>query len=106
MKNASSTAPSALAAFEAKASDAASFLRELANERRLMILCQLLEARELSVQALADQVGLGQSALSQHLARLRARGLVRMRREGSTVYYAVADKSVGRILKTLKAIFC
>jgi ArsR family transcriptional regulator, virulence genes transcriptional regulator len=106
MKNASTATAASLANFEANASQAAAFLRELANERRLMILCQLLEKRELSVMELADQVGLSQSALSQHLARLRENGLVCMRRDGSTIYYAVADKSVGRVLRTLKAIFC
>jgi ArsR family transcriptional regulator, virulence genes transcriptional regulator len=106
MKNTSTTAAVSFADFEANASQAAAFLRELANERRLMILCQLLEQRELSVMQLADQVGLSQSALSQHLARLRETGLVRMRREGSTVYYSVADRSVARVLKTLKTIFC
>jgi ArsR family transcriptional regulator, virulence genes transcriptional regulator len=106
MKNTSTTAAVSLADFAANASQAATFLRELANERRLMILCQLLEQRELSVMELADRVGLSQSALSQHLARLRESGLVRVRRHGSTVYYSVADKSVGRVLKTLKTIFC
>ncbi len=106
MKNISTIGSPSLADFEANAADAAAFLRELANEKRLMILCFLMEHHELSVQALADEVGLGQSALSQHLARLRERGMVRMRREGSTIYYAVADKSVGRVLKTLKSIFC
>jgi ArsR family transcriptional regulator, virulence genes transcriptional regulator len=106
MKNLSTNAAVSLEAFEANAGQAAAFLRELANERRLMILCQLLEQRELSVQALADQINLSQSALSQHLARLRETGLVRMRREGSTIYYSVADKSVARVLKTLKTIFC
>jgi ArsR family transcriptional regulator, virulence genes transcriptional regulator len=106
MKNTSNTAAVSLADFAANASQAATFLRELANERRLMILCQLLEQRELPVMELADRVGLSQSALSQHLARLRETGLVRVRRDGSTVYYSVADKSVGRVLKTLKTIFC
>jgi ArsR family transcriptional regulator, virulence genes transcriptional regulator len=106
MKTPVTTTATSLADFEANASQAAAFLRELANERRLMILCQLLEQREMSVLMLADKVDLSQSALSQHLARLRETGLVRMRREGSTVYYSVADKSVARVLKTLKAIFC
>jgi ArsR family transcriptional regulator, virulence genes transcriptional regulator len=102
----SSSIPSPFAGIEGKAGIAAAFLRELANEKRLMILCKLMEQRELSVQSLADEIDLSQSAVSQHLARLREHNLVRMRRDGTTVYYAVSDKSVGRILKALKETIC
>jgi DNA-binding transcriptional ArsR family regulator len=59
-----------------------------------------------SVGVLADAVGLSQSALSQHLARLRADGLLATRRDAQTVFYRVADPNVGRILALLKAIYC
>lgn len=95
-----------MAAFAERAAEAASLLRELANEKRLMILCKLIDAAEMPVLDLADEVGLSQSALSQHLARLRAEGLVTYRREGASLFYRIADANVGRILKTLKSIYC
>jgi ArsR family transcriptional regulator, virulence genes transcriptional regulator len=95
-----------LAGLEANADEAARFLKLLANEQRLLILCHLVENREMSVTALADAVGLSQSALSQHLARLRADGLVTNRRQAQTLHYRVADPRAVRLLKTLKQTFC
>jgi ArsR family transcriptional regulator, virulence genes transcriptional regulator len=95
-----------MAAFAAKAAEAASLLKALANEKRLMILCKLLEHGEMSVMALSEQVGLSQSALSQHLARMRDERIVGFRRDAQTLYYRVADPSVIQILSVLKATFC
>jgi DNA-binding transcriptional ArsR family regulator len=95
-----------MASFAAKASEAASLLKELASEKRLMILCALMDEKEMSVTELSDRVDLSQSALSQHLARLRESNVVTFRREGATLHYSVADGNVGRILKTLKSIYC
>ena len=77
-------APADFAVFESNAAKVAQILRALANERRLMILCKLVEWGEASVNALAEAVGLSQSALSQHLAKMREEGLVDFRREGQT----------------------
>ena len=71
--------------FEKKATEAANILRALANERRLMILCKLVEWGEANVSTLAEAVGLSQSALSQHLARMREEGIVTARRESQTI---------------------
>lgn len=95
-----------MAEFEANASEAAGMLKSLSNEKRLMILCKLLEAGEMSVLPLADEVGLSQSALSQHLARMRAERVVEFRREGQTIHYRLADPKVAQVLKALKSIFC
>jgi ArsR family transcriptional regulator, virulence genes transcriptional regulator len=95
-----------LAGLEANADEAARFLKLMANEQRLLILCHLVESREMTVTALADAVGLSQSALSQHLARLREDGLVAFRREAQTLHYRVADPRAVRMLKTLKQVFC
>jgi len=95
-----------MADFEANATEAAGMLKSLSNEKRLMILCKLLETGEMSVLPLAGEVGLGQSALSQHLARMRAEKIVDFRRDGQTLYYRVADPRVARILTALKSIFC
>ncbi len=94
-----------LATFETNASRAAALLRSLANERRLMILCQLADG-ELSVGALLPRVGLSQSALSQHLALLRDEGIVATRREGQSVFYRVSDPAAMQVIATLAGIFC
>jgi ArsR family transcriptional regulator, virulence genes transcriptional regulator len=92
--------------FEARATEAAGLLKTLGNEKRLMILCRLLDAGEMSVTPLAEAVGLSQSALSQHLARMRDDGHIRFRRDGQTLFYSVGDQKVKRIIATLKSMFC
>ncbi|MNL05580.1 HTH-type transcriptional regulator KmtR [compost metagenome] len=77
---------------------AAEFLTALANPKRLLVL-DLLTKNELSVGDLAEQVGLSQSALSQHLAKLRAAHLVSTRKNGQTIYYSCRDSVVADILK-------
>ncbi|MES2035286.1 MAG: metalloregulator ArsR/SmtB family transcription factor [Pseudomonadota bacterium] len=91
--------------FEASAGEAARLLRALANERRLMILCQLVDG-ELSVGELLPRVGLSQSALSQHLAVLREEAIVATRREGQTIRYRIAEPAAVRVVETLAEIFC
>ena len=91
--------------FQASAGQAAALLRALSNEKRLMVLCQLGD-RELSVGQLLPAVGLSQSALSQHLARLREEGLVQTRRDGTTIFYRVSDPSVLKVIAVLAEIFC
>ena len=90
---------------ESKAGEAADFLRLLANEKRLLVLCQLLRRSEMDVTSLARTVGLSQSALSQHLARLREDGLVTYRREAQTLHYRLSDPRVARMIGTLRDIF-
>lgn len=93
-------------ALEDSAAEVAAILRALANERRLMILCKLVEWGEGSVNALAEAVGLSQSALSQHLAKMRAEGLVDFRRESQTLWYRIADTRIERLFATLHQLFC
>ena len=99
-------ANAAIAGLERKASEAASLLKLLANENRLLILCQLVQSGELSVGDLADAVGLSQSALSQHLAKMREERLVATRREAQTIYYRIENVDAVRLLSTLKNIYC
>jgi ArsR family transcriptional regulator len=94
-----------IAQLEASAAQAASLMRALANERRLMILCQLVGC-ERSVGELQPLVGLSQSALSQHLAVLREEGLVATRRESQTIWYRIIDPAAVRVVETLAEIFC
>lgn len=90
----------------AKSADAATLLKALANEQRLLILCHLVSERELSVSALGERVKLSQSALSQHLARLRAERLVTFRREAQTLYYCILDPKAEQVLELLRDLFC
>ena len=81
------------------------FLKSLANENRLLVLCALLEGEQ-SVSELNAHVDLSASALSQHLAWLREGGLVQTRREAQTIYYSLADARVKDVLAILKKLFC
>lgn len=92
-------------AFEASASDAASLMRVLANERRLMILCQLEEG-ELPVGEIQTRLGLSQSALSQHLALLREENIVSTRRQAQSIFYRITDPATLKVIGTLAEIFC
>ncbi len=87
------------------AADASRLLKALANEKRLMLLCLLVEG-ERSVGELNARVELSQSALSQHLAVLREDGLVATRREAQTIYYTLAPGPAHRIIETLHDIYC
>ena len=91
--------------FKSESTRAAAFLKAVANGNRLMILCEL-KAGERSVSSLEEVVPLAQSALSQHLAKLREQGLVATRREAQTIYYRLADERVGRLIDTLAELFC
>lgn len=95
-----------LSSLQRNAGAAASMLRALANERRLMILCLLIAHEEVTAGELAEQVGLSQSALSQHLAKMREEGLVTFRREAQSIHYRIADPDVKRLITTLKNIYC
>ena len=91
---------------EERAGEAAAMLRVLGNEQRLLILCLLIEHREMTVGALLEHVPLSQSALSQHLARMREEGHVEFRREAQNLYYRVANPHVKKIVSTLREIYC
>jgi DNA-binding transcriptional ArsR family regulator len=91
---------------ERKAAEAAQLLKLIANEHRLLILCRLAATREMAVGELAAAVGLSQSALSQHLARMRDEGLVATRRQGQSIRYRIANLDVRRLLALLKSIYC
>jgi DNA-binding transcriptional ArsR family regulator len=99
-------AATGIADLERNAAAAAQLLKLLANENRLLILCRLVAEREMSVGELAAAVRLSQSALSQHLAKMREEGLVATRRDAQTVYYRVANPDARRLLALLKSIYC
>lgn len=87
------------------ASQVADTLKSIANPNRLMILCSLVEG-EKAVGAINEQVPLSQSALSQHLARLRRKRLVATRKEGQTVYYRIQDARIMELMSHLYELYC
>ncbi len=87
------------------AGEAAEMLRLLANENRLLILCHLAMEKEIAVGGLAAAVRLSQSALSQHLAKLRNLGLVETRRDRQTIYYSCNSEAVRVLFQALDANF-
>ena len=87
------------------AARAAELLKALANEQRLMILCQLMQG-PLSVGQINERVPLSQSALSQHLAVLREVGIVATARESQTIHYSLAQGVVLRLMEALHDEFC
>jgi DNA-binding transcriptional ArsR family regulator len=94
-----------LAVLEERAEEAAALLASMANAKRLLVLCHLVEG-ERSVGDLAAIAGLSQSALSQHLGKMRLQGLVRTRRDAQTIFYSLASDEVRTVLETLYGIYC
>lgn len=90
---------------EQNADRASQLLSAMANPKRLLILCNLV-GQELNVGQLAEKVALGQSPLSQHLSKLRAWGLVKTRRDGQQINYALASDEVKQVLTTLYDLYC
>jgi len=89
-----------------QAGDAAQLLKLLGNEKRLLVLCFLAARGEMTVGEIVDVVKLSQSALSQHLAKLRVDRLVEYRRTSQTLHYRVTDRRAMRMLHVLKEIYC
>lgn len=94
-----------LAEMHAHAADAAQLLKALANEQRLLVLCNLLQ-EPLTVGELNERVDLSQSALSQHLALLRGAGLVETTREAQSIRYSLPPGPVTRVIGLLQDIYC
>jgi DNA-binding transcriptional ArsR family regulator len=92
-------------ALNAKAEEASALLGAMANGKRLMVLCNLLEG-EKSVGQLAEIVGLSQAALSQHLSKMRSLRLVGTRRVAQTIYYRLTSHEAEKVLETLYGLYC
>ena len=94
----------AIRELESRAGEAADLMKLLANDQRLIILCRLSDA-EMSVSELGEHVSLAQSALSQHLAKLRAHGLVATRREGQNIFYRLASPTAQKLVGALCELY-
>lgn len=100
------TDPLALVAMQESAEEAARLLKTLANAQRLRVLC-LLVGKEMTVGQINDELpDLSQSALSQHLAKLREEGMVSTRRESQTIWYALVEGPAQGVIATLYGIYC
>lgn len=94
------TKPTDLSILKRDAHEMADYLKLLANPERLLMLCQM-DAREVSVGELTGMSGLSQSAVSQHLARMRKQGIVSLRGAAQTRFYTLADPKMQRIIAAL-----
>ena len=103
--DASNLMPDMLSELENQAKSATDFLKALAHEGRLMILCHLVDG-EKSVTELEQLLHTRQAAVSQQLARLRLEGLVDCRREGKGIFYALSDPRVVDLISSLHGMFC
>ncbi len=90
---------------EPHSEEAAILLATMGNNKRMLILCNLARG-EMQVSLLAEKVDLSQSALSQHLAKMRRRNLVTTRRDAQAVYYSIKSEPVLKMLRTLSEIYC
>lgn len=99
-------APPDLADLSRSAQEAAELMGALSNSSRLLILCHLAASGELPVGDLVERIGISQSALSQHLAKLRAQNLVTFRRDAQTLHYRVNDPRALQVLELLHSIYC
>lgn len=88
-----------------RSEEVSELLKAMSNSSRLLILCELSKG-ERSVSALEEVVGLSQSALSQHLAKLRECKIVATRRDAQTIYYSLSDPRVVTLMATLYDLFC
>ncbi len=100
------TAPPGVDGMEGKAVEVAAVLGALANPRRLQILCALIETGEANVGALVSHVGISQSALSQHLAKMRDEGILGFRRESQTLWYRIVDPRIEALMAELHRLYC
>ena len=90
---------------QTSARTASELLKLLGHADRLMVLCQLILGEQ-SVGELSESVGIKQSALSQHLARMRHMGVVESRRDAQTIYYSIAGDKVTQIVSLLYELYC
>lgn len=91
---------------EAMAEQISGFLKAVANDARLLLLCRLAQHGELAAGALSGTAGLSQSAVSQHLARMRDEGIVAFRRDGQTLWYRIADPRIEELIAALYRLYC
>lgn len=91
---------------QAQAEQASGLLKAMSNPHRLLILCMLCDSPGTAAGELSAITGLSPSATSQHLARMKEEGLIESQRQAQRVNYFIKDEAVGKIISTLKGIYC
>ena len=91
---------------ELSAKTVSSILKAIGNDKRILLLCKIVEEGEVNAGSLVGVAGLSQSAMSQHLAKLRDEGVVTFRREGQVLYYRLADERIKQLIITLHQLYC
>lgn len=88
-----------------KAKEVTELLKVLANENRLLILCELVKEPQ-SVGHLLEKLDITQSGISQHLAILKANGILDYNKKAQTVIYSIKDERIYKLLETIKETYC
>lgn len=83
----------------------ANLLKELANKNRILILCTIFD-KERTVSEIVSVLGVSQSAVSQHLSRMKHQNILGTRRDGKEIYYRITNDDVNRIISFMHSVFC
>lgn len=94
-----------MSGIEDKVREVTSLLKVMANENRLLILCELLQ-RPMSVTELKEKLSISQSGISQHLAILKSNGILDYDKKSQTIIYRIKDDRISRIMQVLKETYC
>ncbi len=98
--------PTTISDIELSAKRVSAILKAIGNDKRMLLLCKIVEHGEVSAGSLVGVANLSQSAMSQHLAKLREEGIVDFRRDGQTLYYRLADERIKELILTLHRLYC
>ncbi len=98
--------PDTMRDLEFSAKRVSAILKAISNDKRLLLLCKIVEHEEVCAGSLIGVAGLSQSAMSQHLAKLRDEGIITFRREGQMLYYRLADERIKQLIITLHQLYC
>jgi len=91
---------------EVSAERVSGILKAIGNDKRILLLCKIVEYGEVAAGSLVGIAGLSQSAMSQHLAKLRDEGIITFRRDGQTLWYRLADPKIKELIITLHRLYC
>ncbi len=98
--------PEKMRDLEQNAARVSSILKAIGNDKRILLLCRIVEHGEMTAGSLVGVAGLSQSAMSQHLSKLRDEGIITYRRDGQTLWYRLADQNIKELIVTLHRLYC
>lgn len=91
---------------ERNAQKVSSILKAIGNDKRLLLLCKIVEHGEVTAGSLVGIAGLSQSAMSQHLSKMRDEGIITFRRDSQTLWYRLSDNRIEELIMTLHRLYC